>query len=245
MGSIDKFQCGCIGSGGLERLRYFPRELLTADKLRAEQDYFLEKQRRHNRFMHGWGVVCGLVVKPDPNAGPLALIICPGYALSPFGNEIHVADAQPYDLTPTLQQLAQPACANPGLSGAALAGGPLAIMIRYAECMTRPERTLPAGCGCDDSDCEFSRIRDSFEIRAVPKDKELAMLAPSSVCEIQHDIAGKLPPMPSPPTSDWLQLAVVDLNGAKTVTAALIDNNSRRVLYSTAQVQSQVIDNCD
>ena len=43
MGSIDTFQCGCTESAGLERLRYFPRQLLTADDMRVEQAYLREK----------------------------------------------------------------------------------------------------------------------------------------------------------------------------------------------------------
>jgi hypothetical protein len=166
MGSTDKFQCGCVDATGLERLRYFSRQLLTADDMRLEQAYFREKQRRHNRFLHGWGVVCGLIVQTAPSAGPLALTICPGYALGPCGDEIYVGDPVAYDLTPVTQRLAQPACANMGVSAADIASGQLSLQIRYAECQVRPVRTLPAGCGCDDTACEFSRIRDGFEIRA-------------------------------------------------------------------------------
>lgn len=244
MGSMDKFQCGCVDATGLERLRYFPRQLLTADDMRLEQEYLREKQRRHNRFLHGWGVVCGLIVQPNPTAGPLAITICPGYALGPCGDEIYVSDPAPYDLTPITQQLAQPSCANTGVSAAALESGILRILIRYAECQTRPVRTLPAGCGCDDSACEFSRIRDGFEIRAVPKDTGPQVQAPPSLCDIQNDIAGKLPPMPPAPPADWVQLALITLKGATTVTTQIIDNNARSVLYSTAQVQQQVIDCC-
>ena len=244
MGSIDKFQCGCIDANGLERVRYFPRQLLTADDMRLEQEYFREKQRRHNRFLHGWGVVCGLIVQPNPMAGPLAITICAGFALGPCGDEIYLGDPKPYDLTPITQQLAQPSCANTGVPAAALGSGLLAIMIRYVECQTRPVRTLPAGCGCDDSACEFSRIRDGFEIRAVPTTGDTATTVPPTLCEIVQDIAGKLPAFPSPPASDWVQLAVIALKGATAVTSSMIDNSARRVLFTTTQIQQQVIGSC-
>src|SRR5947209_10205738 len=48
----------------LERVHFFPRQLLTADDMDAEQHYFRQKLRRHTRFLHGWGVVCGCEVKP-------------------------------------------------------------------------------------------------------------------------------------------------------------------------------------
>jgi len=39
--------------GQLERVRFFPRQLLTANDLQQEQGYLREKQRRHNRFLLG------------------------------------------------------------------------------------------------------------------------------------------------------------------------------------------------
>src|SRR6185436_13148051 len=86
-------------ASSLERLRYFPRQLLTADDMRVEQEYFREKQRRHNRFLHGWGVVCGLEVVPDPTKGAMAVKVCPGYALGPWGDEIFVEESTPVDLS--------------------------------------------------------------------------------------------------------------------------------------------------
>src|SRR2546427_4104106 len=84
MESVDMSLATCGEPSGLERLRYFPRQLLTADDMRAEQEYVREKRRRHNRLLHGWGVVCGLEVVLDPQAGPRAVSICPGYALGPL-----------------------------------------------------------------------------------------------------------------------------------------------------------------
>ena len=48
-----------------ERPRYYGRQLITADDLTLEQDYFRDKLRRHNRLLHGWGVVCGAQVFPS------------------------------------------------------------------------------------------------------------------------------------------------------------------------------------
>ena len=249
MGSIDTFQCGCIHSAGLERLRYFPRQLLTADDMRVEQEYFREKQRRHNRFMHGWGVVCGLLVQVSPKDGPLALTICPGYALGPCGDEIYVPEPVVFDLTPTSQLLAQPACANMGLSDAVKKSGELSIAIRYAECQTRPVRAVPEGCGCDDSSCQFSRIRDGFEIRAVPNSRELFPESASTLCEIQRDPASRLPAFPSLPSSDWVSLATVSIQMQQGGSLGALDensinNNSRHILYSTEQIQQQLINSC-
>ena len=48
----------------VELPRYYPRQLITPDDLTLEQDYFLARHRRHNRLLHGWGVVCGALVCP-------------------------------------------------------------------------------------------------------------------------------------------------------------------------------------
>lgn len=254
MNSIATLQCGCAGSSrGLERLRYFPRQLLTAADMVDEQDYFREKQRRHNRFLHGWGVVAGLLVQADAQAGPLALLVCPGYALGPCGDEIHVPEPYRFDLAPTLQQLADPCSPQPA-SAVTSKGTTLSVAIRYAECRTRPVRTLPAGCGCDDTACEFSRIRDGFEVRCMPRpDTPAPAPAPApapTLCEIQDDIARLLPGLPALPANDWIELAVIVLPSAEagtapTLSTALIDNNVRRVLHSTSLIQEQVITTCN
>jgi hypothetical protein len=84
---------------GLDRVHYFPRQLLTADDMAAEQRYFQEKLRRHNRFLHGWGVVCGLEVRPAPtDDAPWRVHIDAGLALGPYGDEVHVPKAMFLDL---------------------------------------------------------------------------------------------------------------------------------------------------
>jgi hypothetical protein len=71
----------------LERLNYFQGQLLSVSDLKAEQDYFLAKLRRHNRYLHGWGVVSGLKVTM---ANSSEIDVEPGVAIDCAGNEIHV-----------------------------------------------------------------------------------------------------------------------------------------------------------
>lgn len=70
-----------------ERPRYFEGQLLTAEDLRVEQDYWLRKHRLHNLALHGSGVVCGLAVTPR---GGGALTVGPGIAIDRLGREIVV-----------------------------------------------------------------------------------------------------------------------------------------------------------
>jgi hypothetical protein len=51
-----------------ERPHFFTGQLLTADDLQAEQDYFRGKSRLHHRLLHGWGIVSGLGVSIDQGA---------------------------------------------------------------------------------------------------------------------------------------------------------------------------------
>jgi len=81
----------------LTRPRYFPRKLLTADDLQVEQDYFLAKLRRHNRFLFGSGIVTGLDVSID-DAKKGHIIITPGYAIGPTGDEILVCNPAQFSL---------------------------------------------------------------------------------------------------------------------------------------------------
>ena len=72
---------------------------LTASELNLEQKYQTELLRHHLRFLHGWGILCGLTVVPagDPKR-PWVIRVCPGYGVNPCGDEIAVAGALDYDL---------------------------------------------------------------------------------------------------------------------------------------------------
>lgn len=54
----------CLALPAFERVNYFFGQMLGVNEFKAEQAYFREKQRMHNRFLHGYGVVCGMAVKP-------------------------------------------------------------------------------------------------------------------------------------------------------------------------------------
>jgi len=46
----------------LARNNYFTGKFMTGRDFTDEQRYLLGKVRRHNRYLHGSGVVCGLTV---------------------------------------------------------------------------------------------------------------------------------------------------------------------------------------
>src|SRR5512134_2333685 len=86
----------CPACGGLEclcRPRFFAGQLLTEEDLNRLDHYIVAKQKLHNRYLHGWGVVCGLDVVCD-DCGEGSVIVQPGYALSPCGEDVIVCGDQ-------------------------------------------------------------------------------------------------------------------------------------------------------
>src|SRR5436305_1278874 len=101
-GSAHGAGCSC-GQVALELPRYYPRQLLTPVELTLEQQYFRDRLRRHNRLLHGWGVVCGGAVcrVPDTTANqaqPWKVRVQTGYVLGPYGDEILIDHEQIVDL---------------------------------------------------------------------------------------------------------------------------------------------------
>jgi hypothetical protein len=93
----------CPACGGLEclcRPRFFAGQLLSEEDLNRLDHYIVAKNRLHNRHLFGSGVVCGLEVicsTCDP-AGSGNVVVKPGYALSPCGNDIVVCRNETVDI---------------------------------------------------------------------------------------------------------------------------------------------------
>lgn len=236
------------GAAGLERVRYYPRQLLTVEDMQVEQEYFRQKTRRHNRMLHGWGVVCGLSVSASPGDGlPWQVRIEDGYALSPQGDEIYVPDPICYDLAKCSMVSGEEQC-EPGRP----APRPnerrqsVYLAIRYRECPTRPVRTQPGGCGCDDNGCEHSRIRDDFELGCLFElpETHTPPQRGRSLCSYVNE--GETPPCLPCPDNPWIVLAVIVLPNKmdEELNDQVINNRARRLLVSTAMLQAQVIACC-
>jgi hypothetical protein len=88
-----------MGELPLERLRFFNGRLLTVDDFQLEQDYLRKKLQRHNRSLHGFGVVSGLKVDVNPKQ----IIIEAGLALDCEGNEVVIPEAQTVVLPPATE----------------------------------------------------------------------------------------------------------------------------------------------
>lgn len=72
----------------MKRVRYFDGMLLSTADLQTEQQYLREKQKMHNRCLHGFGVVRGL----DVSIFKGVIRISPGLALSCTGDKITLGE---------------------------------------------------------------------------------------------------------------------------------------------------------
>jgi hypothetical protein len=130
---------------GMQRLNYFFGRLLSADDFTAEQNYFRDKAHRHNRLLHGVGVVSGLGVTLEGTGSGAQVVIAPGLALNSRGEEIEVN--APTGLPLPTQ------------------GTSLLVLLHYAE---QPCRAVPAPATDEDAPAVFSRITETFTATLAP-----------------------------------------------------------------------------
>ncbi len=238
--------------------RYYPRQLITPDDLTLEQNYFRDRLRRHNRLLHGWGVVCGALVCPVPYPAPpndsgngqflnWQVQVQPGYILGPYGDEIIIDCKRTVDLRTsgvtgvtgdTCVDVVDPWCSQvftPPTTGT------LYIAVKYRQCMTRPVRVQPSGCGCSDSSCEYSRWHDGYEIGVLTQCPPCISETPSTGYDpgtkkpdLELLVQGDTPDCPDCSCGPWVGLASVTVNSDGSIQS--IDNcHCRRLVMSFNQ----------
>ncbi len=228
--------CGAGETAGLERTRFYPRQLVTSDDLTQDQRYVREKLRRHNRHLHGWGVVCGACVRWNPR-NPCEVIVEPGYVLGPYGDEIVIPEPVPFDIcrqgmaeqTGCCPEESDPWCGDVRRE---CPEGRLYLAVRYAECMARPVRAGACGCGCDGEGCEYTRIRDSYALKLLtelPSGYSDPMRQPSlaALQGCRGRVARPCPPCPEDP---WVILADITVGRDCRVVAVSCFTHRRQVV---------------
>lgn len=158
----------------LTRLNYFTGKLLTADDFRAEQNYFLQKSRRHNRCLHGYGVACGLAVEVG-KGGSASVTVEPGLAVDCWGNEIEITEAVVATLNVALKQKS------------------CYVVVEYVEtpCDEIPA-LLSVGEGASSTEAsQPSRIKETFKLGFHENDPLV-----SHSCKRGHKTCGKPHPIP-------------------------------------------------
>lgn len=229
----------CDGSEpGLERTRFFPRQLVTPDDLTQDQIYFRDKHRRHNRMLHGWGVVCGARVKAGKEKCQVA--VESGYILGPYGDEIVIPDDIAFD---TCKQdpdgNVYSACGEPSdpwcrdVRAERRPNQIYYLAVCYAECRSRPVSLHAGECGCSEPGCEYSRIRDSFSIKLLSElPDSYRDMTPPDLSLLTRCTGGR--PCPPCPREPWVILADLTI-GADGSIAKIDCYAHRRYVISFAE----------
>jgi hypothetical protein len=235
---------GAGRSEALQRPRYFARQLVTPAELNLGADYVLERMRRHNRLLHGWGVVCGAQVcrlgdSGGAGAQPWKVKIRPGHVIDGHGNDVTIDCERVIDLRVGVTvatcddppgEVRDPWCSDVWTERE---GERVWVAVCHAERRGRPVRTQPTGCGCDDSSCEYSRWLDGYEVRLLDQCPPSHQGEPPTVEEMRASLTGPLPDCPPCPDDPCVVLAAIDVDADGTITA--IDNCScRRMVLSAA-----------
>jgi hypothetical protein len=193
-------------AGALKRPRFEPGDYLVAGDLADEQGWRRQRFRRHNRHLHGWGIVCGLWVAPALDAArPWAVLVCPGYALGPYGDEILVGCPAPVDLREWLWCRPSPAATA-------------YVAIRHAESAGAPRPYRDTDCGCSDRRAGASLVAESWRIDVLWERPVVGAPAPFDLC---HDP----PPCRPCPDNPYVLLAgvLVPLDEGERIEVASID----------------------
>jgi DNA-binding beta-propeller fold protein YncE len=151
-------QCEECGAPQLARNTWFTGKLLTERDLTDEQRYTLGKLTRHNQYLHGSGIACGLDVSEHPNPacrGDLVMV-GPGLAVDCCGHEILLTHDEVVPLASLIRQAWQADHGDDPLTGAHR----VQLCVAYRECLTEDVESLIEPC--DDAACRPNRVLDSY-----------------------------------------------------------------------------------
>lgn len=188
----------------MPRVDWQPRSPLSAHALATDQAWRRQLMRRHDRLLHGAGVVCGLHVVPAAETGrPWAVRICPGYGLSAHGDEVSLCCPVVVDIAEWLWSRDPPDAVRAvvALQPAALSG-----------------RASPQYCGlCSHAATgrKPSRTREVSVVRIL-WDQRLLGAPPIDICR-------DLPQCPPCPDDPSLALATVVLPADLSVPITMAD----------------------
>ena len=162
------------------RNNYYTGKLLTERDFTDEQRYAIDKMRLHNSALHGWGVVCGLEVKPHSICPDLRVVVTSGLAIDDCGRDIRVlTDVQlelPKDTTPPPPKThCPPDPVHQGEGGygekkEGPQGKDLYICLSYCESETE---FMPAPfdeCGCNSTGQKPGRVCEQYKLVIVEEE---------------------------------------------------------------------------
>ena len=191
----------------------------------ADQLYFLRKQRIHNSYLHGWGVVCGLKVNPHPICPNLKVVVEPGLAIDCWGREIFIP--KPYEV------LLESYKKN-GTDNNQPKPKNLYIYLSYKECKTEPVPLFIDECGCNEQ-FGLNRIHEEFKIELnSPLDVEPDEFSYSKIVSSQ-EVSSKVKNIDL--NSDWSQFDSGTVDGTITIKDSGNSYTSSKTIDQYANVQ--------
>ncbi len=167
---------GCSGLPAMERCdadlpdnpqcapNYHFGMLLGVEDFRAEQGFHLGQLRRHQRLLHGAGVVAGYPVSFDPRG--FELRVGPGDAIDALGRDLVLDVAQCVSLPlwwlehrgeDAFHDIATPDDATLDLD----------VMICYSTCLGSPVPAIAEPCAGDAADVAYSRVCETVVLSLV------------------------------------------------------------------------------
>jgi hypothetical protein len=145
-----------------KRVNYPFGLVLGVDEFLQEQTHFLEKHRRHNRMLHGFGTLSGLKVTVPPAVDPPEIRVADGLAVSPGGFEICVPAVMCAKVNDWLKANAAALRDRFGPFPTAV---DTSVVLCYRECATDVVPVPGEPCRTDDEAMAPSRLADSFELK--------------------------------------------------------------------------------
>jgi hypothetical protein len=144
---------------------------------------------------------------------PWGLVVCPGYALGPYGDEILVNCRAPVDVREWIWS-------QPSPSADAI------VVIRYTQTAGAPRSYRAAECACEDRGTKSSRLADGWRIHVL---WDLPPAVPPMNVDICAEEAPGCAPCPPQPCVALARVRLPSDEGTPIV-AADIDRSVRRIL---------------
>jgi hypothetical protein len=225
--------------------RYFRGKLLTERDFSDEQRYLRDRARLHTMALHGWGVVCGLKVKPHSWCPDLRVVVEEGFAIDCCGHEIRVLTDATIDLP--LPPPRPVPIMQPGTAAREHDGPPppdpepvpkdLYLCISYTECETEFSPAPFDDCACTTgSALQPNRICEGFRLELHECKPDFWDAAIDIDCEAHHcrDLYGEEGEPCRHPGPCCVPLAVItDFVPGRKVGEEQIRIRERRRLAST------------
>ena len=216
------------------RNRYFYGKLLDVFHFEMEQNYFNGKRWMLNRMVTGYGVLCGLDVRPAPQGR--AVIVTPGAAIDRCGREIVVprnSDPQPIRSKPA------PDPTKPAPTTDCDKQDYVNISICYRQCDSDPVPVMVDDCGLATT-CSSSAIQERYTLEVADgkvQEPDLTSAVPDFVLNGRLNYTALVECVtrgcPDVPVDCCIPLANIHLpNGDDPIQISDIDITARPIVYS-------------